>query len=203
MIFVAHASINEKSCVRNYCNDMNYHLLMATRQANEARSGPERADEATDDAVEGNWLDPEEMVAWLAMVEVNAAIQAAIEDDLAPHGLTSGDYGVLARLSDASEQRLRMCDLASALHLSPSGLTRRLDGLVRKGLVAREPSAEDRRVMLAVLTGDGYELLRRAAPDHVATVRRVFVDRLTRTQIRQLGSALGAVQSTQGSEHSS
>lgn len=143
---------------------------------------------------DGQWLDDEEMTAWLAMVEVNAAIQAAVEEDLAPHGLTNGDYGVLARLSDSPDHRLRMCDLADALHLSPSGLTRRLDGLVKEGLVAREPSAEDRRVMLAVLTDGGFDLLRRAAPDHVATVRRVFIDHLSRAQLRNLRIALTSVE---------
>lgn len=143
---------------------------------------------------DASWLDAEEMTAWLAMVEVMSAVQGAIEEDLAPHGLTSGDYGVLARLSDAPERRLRMCDLAVALHLSPSGLTRRLDGLVRQGLVEREPSRDDRRVMLAVLTDDGYEKLRAVAPAHVATVRRQFIDRLSRSQLRNISAALRAVQ---------
>lgn len=146
------------------------------------------------DPTEVRWLDDEEMTAWLAMVEVNSAIQAAVEEDLAPHGLTNGDYGVLARLSDSSDHRLRMCDLAEALHLSPSGLTRRLDGLVRRGLVVREPSEDDRRVMLAVLTDEGFELLAHAAPDHVATVRRVFIDQLSRTQLRNLRIALKSVE---------
>lgn len=139
------------------------------------------------------WLDDDEMSAWLAMVDVNAAIQAAVEEDFAPHGLNSGEYGVLARLSDAPEHRLRMCDLADGLHVSPSGLTRRLDGLVREGLVAREQSAEDRRVMMAVLTEKGFERLKAIAPDHVATVRRVFIDHLSRTQIRNVVAALHAV----------
>lgn len=140
------------------------------------------------------WLDGDEMVTWLAMVEVNTAIQSAIEEDLAPHGLTSGDYGVLARLSDTPDHRLRMCDLAEALHVSPSGLTRRLDGLVRDGYVTREPSSEDRRVMMAVLTDVGFEKLRSVAPDHVATVRRQFIDHLSRTQLRNVSAALRAVQ---------
>ena len=144
--------------------------------------------------VDVRWLDDDEMNAWLAMVEVSAAIQAAVEEDLAPPGLTNGDYGVLARLSDSPDHRLRMCDLAGALHVSPSGLTRRLDGLVREGLVAREPSAEDRRVMLAVLTDNGFERLKAAAPDHVGTVRRQFIDHLSRTQLRNIGAALRAVQ---------
>ena len=144
---------------------------------------------------EVHWLNDEEMVVWRAMVDVMASIEAAVEEDLTSHGLTAGDYGVLARLSDAPEQRLRMCDLASALHLSPSGLTRRVDGLVRQGLVSREPSADDRRVMLAVLSEDGNVRLRNAAPDHVGTVRRQFIDHLSRTQLKNLANALTAVQS--------
>ena len=145
-------------------------------------------------ATDVRWLDDDEMATWLLMVEVNTAIQAAIEEDLAPHGLTSGDYGVLARLSASPDHRLRMCDLAEVLHVSPSGLTRRLDGLVRDGFVAREPSADDRRVMLAVLTDDGYKKLQGVAPDHVATVSRQFIDHLSRTQLRNVGAALRAVQ---------
>ena len=156
---------------------------MATR--NQQR--PETVDQV-------HWLDEEEMVVWRAMVDVNASIQAAVEEDLSSHGLTAGDYGVLARLSDAPDQRLRMCDLASALHLSPSGLTRRVDGLVKQGLVSREPSGDDRRVMLAVLSEDGNVRLRNAAPDHVGTVRRQFIDHLSRTQLKNLANALTAVQ---------
>lgn len=149
--------------------------------------------EPKDGSTEVKWLDQDEMVAWRAMVEVNAAIQAAVEEDLAPHGLSSGDYGVLVRLSERTDQRMRMCDLAGALHLSPSGLTRRLDGLVRRGLVDREPSGEDRRVMLAVLTDEGFTLLQKVAPDHVATVRRTFIDRLSRAQLKQLSAALETI----------
>lgn len=150
---------------------------------------------------EGRWLDDDEMSAWLAMVDVNAAIQAAVEEGLAPHGLNSGEYGVLARLSDSPDHRLRMCDLAEALHVSPSGLTRRLDGLVREGLVAREQSAEDRRVMMAVLTDNGFERLKAVAPDHVATVRRVFIDHLSRTQLRNVVAALHTVIKATSSEN--
>jgi DNA-binding MarR family transcriptional regulator len=84
---------------------------------------------------------------------------------------------------------MRMCDLACRMHLSPSGLTRRLDGLVRDGLVVREPSQEDRRVSLAALTEAGLARLEAAAPSHVASVRRHLLDHLNRTQIRQLGAA--------------
>lgn len=134
------------------------------------------------------------MRAWRGLVEVFADVLAALDAELKErHDLDNGDYAVLVNLSEAAEHRMRMCDLAQRLHLSPSGLTRRLDGMVRIGLVARAPSTEDRRVLLAVLTADGLRALEHAAPDHVDGVRRHFLDHLTREQIRTLGDAFDAV----------
>src|SRR5687768_2809779 len=114
------------------------------------------------------------MAAWGAYISTHVDLQAHLGADLAPHGLTVGDYEVLVHLSESSERQMRMCDLARRLRLSPSGLTRRLDGLVRGGLVRREASEQDRRVMVATLTPKGMSVMTKAAPDHVASVRRYF-----------------------------
>ena len=98
------------------------------------------------------WLNETEAVAWRAFIESVGDLTAAFEAGLAEHGLTLGDYQVLVYLSEADSRSMRMCDLAGMLNLSPSGITRRLDGLVKAGLVARERSAADGRVMLGVLT---------------------------------------------------
>ena len=144
-----------------------------------------------------NWLDAEEMEVWRAFIAVSLAVRAELDAELvAAHGLTEGDYAVLVNLSEAPERRMRMCDLSTVLHLSASGLTRRLDGLVKQGLVAREPATDDRRVTMAVLTDAGMAKLEGAAPMHVDGVRRHLVDRLTRPQLRQLGEALKAIQAT-------
>jgi DNA-binding MarR family transcriptional regulator len=129
------------------------------------------------------WLDHREMTAWRAYVETFADLGAVLDADLKPHGMSLGDYQVLVYLSEAEQARLRMCDLADRLQLSPSGLTRRLDGLVRAGLVTRDPSAEDRRVMLAVLTDEGRARLEAVAPHHVASVRRHLIDLLSTSQL--------------------
>ncbi len=141
------------------------------------------------------WLDDDEMRAWRGLVEVMAGVEADLEAELVErHGLAVGEYGVLVHLSEAEGEAMRMCDLAARLHLSPSGLTRRIDGLVRTGLVRREPSKEDRRVMRAVLTPAGRSAIHAAAPTHVDGVRRHLLDHLDRTQIRVLGQAWAAVQ---------
>ena len=139
------------------------------------------------------WLSPSEMRAWRNFIEAVNTMTPALESDLVPFGLTMGDYEVLVRLSEADDQRMRMCDLATVLQLSPSGLTRRLDGLVSTGLVERVASPADRRVMFAALTDAGRAKLVEAAPDHVASVRNRFFKGLTSAQIRTLGDIFATV----------
>lgn len=133
------------------------------------------------------------MRAWRNFIESVNTMTPVMENDLVRYGLTMGDYEVLVRLSEADAQRMRMCDLATALQLSPSGLTRRLDGLVSTGLVERVASPADRRVMFAALTESGLAKLAEAAPDHVASVRNRFFKGLTGDQIRALGDIFETV----------
>ena len=141
------------------------------------------------------WLNDDEMYAWRNYVETVGDLTRALTADMEATGLTPGDYQVLVYLSEQESARMRMCDLADILQLSPGGLTRRLDGLVTEGLVSRQGSPDDGRVMLAVLTDRGRRALEAAAPVHVESVRRRIIDRLTPAQIRCLGSAFAAIRS--------
>lgn len=145
-------------------------------------------------------LSGRELFAWRAFVETVSDLQNALEIDLAPTGLTLGDYQVLVFLSEADEQAMRMCDLASSLQLSPSGLTRRLDGLVKHGLVDRQPSVADRRVMLAVLTDQGADKLADAYPVHLASVRRRIIDQLDVADIDAFGRVFATIQASLGAD---
>lgn len=140
-------------------------------------------------------LDTVEMSSWRAYIETVADLTNALESDLAPTGLTLGDYQVLVYLSEAEAHSMRMCDLAARLQLSPSGLTRRLDGLVRAGLVDRRPSVEDRRVMLAVLTANGRGKMESAYPVHLASVRNRLIDRLAKGDVDAMGRIFSTIQS--------
>ena len=139
------------------------------------------------------WLSPAEMRAWRAYIGTYADLANALEGDLVAQGLGLGDYQVLVYLSEAPNRSMRMCDLAERLQLSPSGLTRRLDGLVKSGAVVRQGSESDRRVMMAVLTDVGYATLEAVAPHHVASVRRRIFDKLDDAQVSALESIFTAI----------
>lgn len=139
------------------------------------------------------WLNNDEMLAWRSFIETSGDLMRAIERDLEPFGLDRGDYQLLAMLSEADNGRLRLCDLADTLRLTPSGLTRRMDGVVRKKLVGKSRSTDDRRVTYAHITPKGLELLKKAAPHHLRSVRSLMIDHLTPSEIKALGSAFSKI----------
>jgi len=154
---------------------------------------PDRTPDPTPTGTPTRWLDETEMSAWLAFVETHGDLMTALAHDLSPVGLSLGDYQVFVYLSGASDHAMRMCDLAGLLQLSPSGLTRRLDGLVEAGWVERRSSDDDRRVMLAVLTDAGRAQVERAAPLHVASVRRHILDQLDRSDLEAMARIFGKI----------
>jgi DNA-binding MarR family transcriptional regulator len=139
------------------------------------------------------WLSPAEMAAWRTYIETSGDLLRAIEKDLAPFGLDRGDYQLLAMLSEAPDQRLRMCDLADSLRLTRSGLTRRMDGVLKKKLVTRVQSEEDGRAAYASLTPKGFELLKHVAPEHLESVRRLMIDLLSPAEIKAIASAFSKI----------
>ena len=113
--------------------------------------------------------------AFVALVRSHAAVTRRLSAQLTnDHGLSINDYEVLLRLSRAPEQRMRRVDLAGEVLLTPSGITRLLDGLERAGFVERGTCDSDRRVVYAVLTDVGLAKLREASTTHVAQVEDLF-----------------------------
>lgn len=135
------------------------------------------------------WLNDVEMKAWRGFVTTSPDLMNAIERDLGVFGLDAGDYQLLAMLSEAPDHRLKMCDLADTLRLSRSGLTRRMDGVVKAKYVERIQDKNDRRVSFAHLTTRGYEFLKKIAPLHLKDVRSRMIDLLNESEIKALGSA--------------
>ena len=135
-----------------------------------------------------------ELDAWQALLHSHHQIVGTLDAELrSEHGLTFGDYDVLLRLARAPERRLRMTELAQRVMISPSGLTRVVDGLVKEGLVERRRDGPDARVVFARLTDQGRQRVRSAARTHLRGIRQHFTGRLSAPQLRQLACALQVI----------
>lgn len=137
------------------------------------------------------WLSGAEQAAWRGWIDASRRVLAATDRQLKDDaGLTTDDYEVFVRLSEADEQRLRMSELAASVTNSPSRLSQRIDRLSRNGYVERVRCADDARVWWVELTAAGRAKLEATAPGHVNEVRRVFVDQLSAEEIDVLALVL-------------
>ncbi|MFH9352076.1 MarR family winged helix-turn-helix transcriptional regulator [Kitasatospora sp. NPDC017646] len=143
---------------------------------------------------EPRWLDPDEMAAWRGFVVASNLLNRRLERQLKEDsGLSHQQYEILVHLSAAPGDSLRMTELADKLVTSKSGLTYQVTQLERMGLVGRRSCPSDVRGVIAELTEQGREMIRQAAPGHVALVRELLIDVLTREQLAVLAEGLGAV----------
>jgi DNA-binding MarR family transcriptional regulator len=131
-------------------------------------------------SLEPKWLNPMEMKAWRKYIVTTRHLLEALDSDLHDHDLTLYDYEILALLSDAPERRMRMSELADIALLSRSRLSHRMKVMETAGWVKRESCPEDKRGYFAVMTAKGWKAIVAAAPDHVESVRRRFIDHLTK-----------------------
>ena len=109
------------------------------------------------------------------------------------HGLTLSDYDVLVQLARAPERKLRNIELAKAVVLTRSGVTRLVDGLERDGLVRRASCPSDKRGTFVALTPEGARRLVEAASTHVNGVRELFVERLGQGGPEQMDALLSSL----------
>lgn len=134
------------------------------------------------------------LAAWRTFLRAHTRVVRELERELqANRGMALTDYDVLVQLAAAEERRLRMSELADALLLSRSGVTRLVDRLVADGMVERITCESDRRGQWASLTDAGYQRLRDATPTHLEGVREHFLDRLSAGELAQLQRMLDRV----------
>lgn len=140
------------------------------------------------------WLTARQERAWRRYRRMRTLLDLQIARDLhRDSGLSEADYDVLSTLSEKSEGRWRARDLASRLLWSTSRLAHQVGRMEDRGLVARQPCADDARGALISLTDEGRTTLRQAAPLHVSSVRRHMVGLLTAEEIAMLDTIAGKV----------
>ena len=140
------------------------------------------------------WLSADQIEAWLAFFGAAALLNRRLDQQLKDDaGLTHVQYEVMARLSEAPDRELRMTELADTLYTSQSGTTYQIAQLEKAGLVRRRQCLGGPRAVYAVLTDAGFEVLKRAAPGHVNTVRELLIDVLTPEELEAVSNGLGRV----------
>jgi DNA-binding MarR family transcriptional regulator len=133
-----------------------------------------------------------ELAAFGRLMRAQAVLRRELEAEvLSPRGLTINDFEALLHLSRAHEQRLRRVDLVQLLTLTPSGVTRLLEGLAEAGLIINRQCEGDARVTWAQLTDEGAETLECVGASHAARLRELFRGSLGEDELEQLSELLG------------
>jgi DNA-binding MarR family transcriptional regulator len=132
------------------------------------------------------------LTAWARLLRAHASAKRELSTQLQDeHGLTINDYECLLLLSHAEDGSMRRVDLANELLLTPSGVTRLLDGLQDAGYVCKGTCSSDARVSYAVLTDTGRKKLEEASQSHLAAVAELFGERFSEAELATLGELLG------------
>ena len=132
-------------------------------------------------------LSAAELAAWRGFLRTHAMLVRELDLELeAAHGLPLSSYDVLVQLERAPNGELRMSELADAVVLSRSGLTRLVSRLVDQGLCTRRECENDARGSYAVITDAGRSRLAEARVTHLRGVRERFLGHLTDADQRRL-----------------
>jgi MarR family 2-MHQ and catechol resistance regulon transcriptional repressor len=137
--------------------------------------------------------EAEALRLWVVLARAHAAIATRVAEDVARHGLTPGEFGVLDALYHKGP--LLLGDLQRKILVSSGGVTYLVDRLAEKGLVERLACPTDRRSRYAGLTQAGRALLEEIFPRHAAAVGAALGGLSTEDQVtaatllRRLGTA--------------
>lgn len=133
-----------------------------------------------------------ETEVWIGLLETHKRLTRAVNAELeAEHGLTLSALELLARLSAADEQILRLTDLAERAGLSLSRVSRIVDILEGRGLVERRRCPEDKRARHVGLTPAGAELLETAQATHFSAVQASFFAHVEPAELAALAAVFG------------
>jgi DNA-binding MarR family transcriptional regulator len=143
---------------------------------------------------EVRWLDVREEQAWRALQLMQMRLTGRLARDIADTSdLSYPDYLVLVALTDRPDGRMRLFELAAVLGWEKSRLSHHVARMAERSLVTKEKCDLDRRGAYVVVAKQGLEAIKAAAPCHVETVRRLFVDRLTPRQLDTIRAAAETV----------
>lgn len=133
-------------------------------------------------------------LAWRKFLTAHVLLIEQIERDLAQADLPPLSwYDVLFALSEAPEDKLRLHELAQAVLLTRSNLTRLVDRLEVAGLIQREQCSSDRRGAFAVLTEEGHQMLDRMWAVYGQGIQQYFACHIDTAEVKFLIKILNRI----------
>ncbi|HET7229215.1 MAG TPA: MarR family transcriptional regulator [Longimicrobium sp.] len=109
---------------------------------------------------------------WIALARAHNAVAQLAAADVARHGLTTAEFGVLEVLYHKGPMLLN--EVQRRILVSSGGITYLVDRLEKRGLVERRDCPGDRRARLCALTEPGQSLVASIFPEHAAVIRNAL-----------------------------
>src|SRR6202008_323699 len=155
--------------------------------SNKSRRNGHKAPDQPASPPEPNPFTPAQFAAWRGLLRVHSTVMRELDRRLLrAHGLGVDAYGVLVTMVGQPGSRMTIGELGERRNLSPSGISRSVDKLVKEDLVERTTNPADARSLLVGLTAHGVLRLREAQVTHHATVRELLLDHLDKRDIETL-----------------
>lgn len=140
------------------------------------------------------WLNANEQRAWRSFLGMQRQLSTHLYRHLQREfGLSGSDYEILVNLSESPTGRMRAFELGEATDWEKSRMSHHLTRMAQRGLVRREPCAEDTRYADIVLTDEGRNAIAEAAPHHAANVRAWFIEAVGPERLAVIEEASDAV----------
>jgi len=139
-------------------------------------------------------LDPAQLGAYFALIEVTSLLRHAVEQQLREVGdLSYVQFQLLATLGDSPQGSSRMTELADGVVYSRSALTYQAGLLEKAGLITRTQASDDERGISVTITEAGRERLAKVFPGHIEIVQGLLFDPLSSEDVNALAALLGPV----------
>lgn len=141
------------------------------------------------------------LAVWQTYLQIHSTMVRLLEEHLQrEEGLPLLWYDALLALSQAPNHTLRLQELADAIHMSQSGLTRLVDRMVETELVERRPCPQDRRGLYAALTAKGLDKLAAAQPVYQRVLDRHFLHYLSCDEVAALSKVFTHIVAGEGAQ---
>ena len=139
-------------------------------------------------------ISGEELRVWRGFIETTSVLNSRLASRMqSESALSTGDYGVLLALREAPRRSLRSSELAATIGWERSRLSHQLGRMEKRGLLRRDPCADDTRGSVVSLTEEGAAAFRRGSVPHLKAIQELFLDALSPEQLTQVASITEAL----------